>query len=310
MDKSSAHLIVPNFSETNKRQRFTAGTIVNLSRVTYLAATASMLLGGCGTYVPPMQEFWEGTKPGAVVTAGGALEYKIKQKVYCSIIEAANEARAENLLPSHWSVQTTLDLQVDETGALNPSVTFVNPMPASQAFSLGAGGSLSSQATHEDKFGSYWNLDNLTGTTGNACDLVNSNDHGSSFLLESDLKINEWLLDALANENALPSSTLKKGESYFKQDFLSYHVRFLVTSSGGVTPTWKLTRITSGTGSLPLVTANRIRTHDLLITFGPTFSKNGLNLAVNSHQAQEFGIAVSNGTRQPLIPAAPFFSPF
>jgi hypothetical protein len=275
-----------------------------------LAVTFPILVSGCGTYVPPMQEFWEGTQPSAVVTAGGALEYKIKQKVYCSIVDAANAARAADLLPTHWSAQITLDLQVDETGALNPSVAYLNPMSAMQSFSLGAGANLSSQATHEDKFGSYWNLDKLNGIVGNACDLANYNDHGSSLLLASDLKIKEWLLDALANENALPSSNLTKGESYFKQDFLSYHLRFLVTSGGGLTPTWKLTRVTSGTGSLPLVSGNRARTHDLLITFGPTFSKNGLNLAISSHQAQEFGIAVSNGTRQPLIPNATIFSPF
>lgn len=203
--------------------------------------------------------------------AGGALEYKIKQKVYCGIVDAVIASREEDLLPAHWSVQLTLDLQVDETGALNPSVTFINPMSASQSFGLGLGGVLSSQGTHEDKFGTYWNLDKLTGKVGNGCDPATLNEHGSSLLLESDLRIKEWLLDALANENALPSSQMTKGESYFKQDYLSYHVRFIVISSGGVSPTWKLTRIASGTGPLPLVSASRTRTHDLLITFGPTF---------------------------------------
>ena len=95
----------------------------------WLAFSFQALLTGCGTYVPHMEEFWEGTKPEAVVSAGGALEYKIKQKVYCGIVDAVIASREQDLLPDHWSVQLTLDLQVDETGALSPSVTFINPMP-------------------------------------------------------------------------------------------------------------------------------------------------------------------------------------
>jgi hypothetical protein len=191
---------------------------------------------------------------------------------------------------------------VDETGAINPGASFINPLPNSQSFTLGAGGTISSQATREDKFGSCWKLSKLTGgLEGNPCDDPLA--QGSSLLIEAGLGIVEWLTDALKSENYLPSSALTgKADAAFKQDYLSYHIKFIVISSGNVTPTWKLVRLSSGNGSLPLGSASRTRTHDLLITFGPAFKANGANIAFTSHAAQEFGIAVSNGNRAVLGP--------
>jgi hypothetical protein len=253
---------------------------------------------GCGTYVPPMQEFWEGNNSSSF-SAGGLLEYRIKKKVYCAIVDAVARQPA---LPKDWAVQVTLDLQVDEAGAINPGASFINPLPNSQSFTLGAGGTISSQATREDKFGSYWKLSKLTGgLEGNPCDDPPA--QGSSLLIEADLGIAEWLTDALKSENYLPSSALTgKADAAFKQDYLSHHIKFIVISSGNVTPTWKLVRLSTGNGSSPLGSASRTRTHDLLITFGPAFKANGANIAFTSHAAQEFGIAVSNGNRAVLAP--------
>ena len=116
--------------------------------------------------------------------------------------------------------------------------------------------------------------------------------------MESDLKIKEWLFDALYVDYFTPSSQLTKdADGAFKQEYLSYHMKFVVISSGTATPTWKLARFTSGNGNLPLLGANRTRTHDLLMTFGPAFKPGSPNFAVNSHMVQEFGIATSNGNR-------------
>jgi hypothetical protein len=272
-----------------------------MSRSAYASAGAlafALLAAGCGTYVPPMQEAWDGSN-GSAFSAGGLLEYKIKKRVYCAIVDAVAQQRQ---LPKDWAVQVTLDLQVDESGTVNPGASFINPLPNSQSFTLGAGGTLSSQATREDKFGSYWKLSKLGGgLPGNPCDDPAA--RGSSLLIEADLGIAEWLTDTLKAENYLPSSALtNKADPTFKQDYLSYHVKFIVISSGNVTPTWKLVRLSTGNGSLPLGSASRTRTHDLLVTFGPAFKANGANLAMTSHAAQEFGIAVSNGNRGVLGP--------
>jgi hypothetical protein len=259
-----------------------------------------LCLSGCGTYVPHMQEAWEGVSPDRpLLSAGGDLEYKIKEKVYCDIVEAARNNAT--LLPNKWGVQTTLDLQVDETGALNPGASFIKPIDSAQSFTFGLGGTLSSQGTREDKFESYWDLDKLKKFNGGTCPKTPRD--GASLLLVSQLGISEWLNDHLIAEKLLPSSSLSaSSDPSFKQDVLSYHVKFVVISSGSVTPTWKLVRVTTGNGSLPLASANRTRTHDLLITFGPAFKPGAANIALSSHAAQEIGIAVSNGNRASQSP--------
>ncbi|MDF0522486.1 hypothetical protein P0R31_35185 [Bradyrhizobium yuanmingense] len=263
-----------------------------------------LLVGGCGTYVPAMQEL--GENPGAYseFSPSGDLEFKIRAKVYCDIVDAVIAARGEGVLPTGWAVQVTLDLQVDETGSLNPGVTFIDPLAGSQSFSIGVGGVLSSTATREDKYGSYWDLDRLQSRTGNPCRSKGEQVAGSSLLL-SELGVTEWLIDSLKGRDFLPSSAGMKGDPFFKQDFLSYHIKFVVVSSGGITPTWKLVRLSTGNGGLPLVGAGRTRSHDLLLTFGPTFKAGAPNLAISSHAAQDFGIAVSNSVRNGARTFAP-----
>jgi hypothetical protein len=291
----------------------TEGGMMFKKYTSVFSAALVLSLGGCGTYVPQIQEVWEGVSPDApLLSAGGDLEYKIKEKIYCGIFEAARQNAT--LLPDDWAVQVTLDLQVDETSALNPGVALNRVLPNAittfgksqvttpQSFNLGLGGTLSSQGTREDKFGNYWNLDKLKNYKGGTT-CPETPKHGASLLLESELGISEWLHDHLIAERLLPSSELStKSDPTFKQDILSYHVKFIVISSGSVTPTWKLVRLTTGNGNLPLASINRTRTHDLLITFGPAFKPGAPNIALNSHAAQEIGIEVSNGNRSVLQP--------
>lgn len=262
---------------------------------------SAMVLTGCGTYVPQIQELWD-TEQSADLNAGGVLEYKIKQQVYCGIVDAVISSRRAGLLPSGWAVQVTLDLQVDEAGSVNPGATFVgNP-----TFSFGVGGTLSSQGTREDKFGTYWYLDKLTSFKGTPCK-EGASEKGSSLLLYADLGIAEWLKNSLTIDYYTPASEVpKETDAAFKQEYLSYHVKFVVISSGNVNPVWKLARVTTGNGNLPLAGAGRTRTHDLLITFGPAYKAGTPNLPIASHAAQEFGISTSNGNRT-LV--APFVGP-
>lgn len=262
-----------------------------------LALVANVALAGCGTYVPQMQEAWERSRT-PVLTAGGDLEFKIREKIYCEIVKAVHNN--DHLLPPRWGVQSTVNLQVEETGSLNPGVSFFEPLTDGQSRSIGVGGSLSSQATREDKFSNFWNLDKLRRFDGGTCNDKVIDRHGSSLLLESDLGISTWLTDRLQTERALPSSQMPKDSGdLFKQDVMSYHVKFVVVSSGNVNPVWKLVRFSAGEGS-SLLTANRTRSHDLLLTFGPAFKPSEANVAFRSHQAQEIGIAVSNGNRSLL----------
>ena len=86
------------------------------------AIAASGMISGCGTVVPRLAEVWEGTNEYTDLSPSGLLEYNVKQKIYCGIVDAVLGGRQAGLLPTGWAVQTTLSLQVDETGALNPGV--------------------------------------------------------------------------------------------------------------------------------------------------------------------------------------------
>jgi hypothetical protein len=57
-------------------------------------------------------------------------------------------------------------------------------------------------------------------------------------------------------------------------------------------------RYTTNNGSLPLFATGRTRTHDLLITIGP--SKDAKT--ANSHLAAQIGQALTGLTRTPLSP--------
>jgi hypothetical protein len=225
----------------------------NESSCSYKVSTLFILgsASGCGTYVPHIEEVWDSKSPTAItVTAGGELEYKIKNKVYCELKKALQAVskggefytpimvRGETipLLPENWGAQVSLDLQVDETGALNPGATFITPMHAGitnfvgeqlvsstsplatvsypfvstpQMYTLGIGGTLSSQATREDKFGSYWDVDKLKRpVTNDECKSKPTQEPGSSLILESDLGIKKWLADALVAEQFIASTPL------------------------------------------------------------------------------------------------------
>jgi hypothetical protein len=103
------------------------------------------------------------------------------------------------MLPDNWGAQVTLQLQVDESSALNPGVAFNTPMHSAithfvgegvggstsvmqgrafpflstpQSYSLGLGGALSSAATRIDKFNAFWSVPTLVQpkVKGGLCD--------------------------------------------------------------------------------------------------------------------------------------------
>jgi hypothetical protein len=76
-------------------------------------------------------------------------------------------------------------------------------------------------------------------------------------------------------------------------DTISLELKFIIVSSGNATPSWKLVRVTSNTGA-PLFNVGRTRTHDLIITIGPS----NLNTS-NAHLASQIGAAVRGSNPGP-----------
>jgi hypothetical protein len=307
-----------------------------------------LLLAHCGLSNPQIAEIWDADYPGdpnsnpptPPVSATAQIEFEIKKQVYCELKEAVYAAshypitesdtlsgkktiKYSSLIPPGWSAQIALSLQVDESTALNPGVTFnqvlqnattvfgvQNVITTPQSFSLGLGGTVSSTATRIDKFNPEYSVEFLAKTPVTSdyiCDRTKpENDpfrhihwnpaSSSPFLIESDLGIKTWLLGAMFVNAIIPSDKPAKGGgssgSAPKTDSVSYEIKFVIVSNGNITPTWKLVRFSANTGSLPLLAAGRTRTHDLIITLGVASQQTN-----NAHLASQIGSAVASANR-------------
>jgi len=133
---------------------------------------------------------------------------------------------------------------------------------------------------------------------GQICDASGADPSGS-LLIRNDLKIGELLdarlLPAVAGNASTPDNR--------DENVLSHQITFEVVSSGGITPTWQLTRATiNGAGTL--LSSNRDRTHDLVITFGPLDKPRGgkslIAIAEQSHFTSQLTSGFRTGVRSVL----------
>jgi hypothetical protein len=231
------------------------------------------LLSGCGTYVPALQE--NGLDEGG----GKELEAAIVQSVHCELrnaVAAIFISDATQPLPNvdgvpqrqrtepvadflqGWAVQMALTLTIDEKTTLNPNI-FASFLPG--LFTLGATGTATTHATRVDKLNYYYSIQDLLkhGKCSKAY-IEKIPAKGGSLLMRSDLKTREWLESQVINEFASEFVPTKNG--------FQHQVTFVLDTSFGVTPGAKFPTITlMPTGSL--FTAERMRTHDLTLTFGP-----------------------------------------
>jgi hypothetical protein len=283
-----------------------------------LGAVVVLSLTACGLSVPDIKEVWDADRPANPATgeprisATAQIEFEIKKRVYCDLrdaVQAVNSIEVstgsndkpgpaqKSIIPPKWGAQVSLSLTVDESSALAPGLTFDELI--SSSFSLGLGGTLSSTATRIDKFNPSWSIAYLMrpDTPYSVCrpgnDLFEKlrwkPASSSPFILESDLGIKEWLQGAMFTDVLLHSVGSSGGEA--KPDTVSYEIKFVIVSSGSVTPTWKLVKFSANTAG-DFFTVGRTRTHDLIITIGPNDAT-----TLDSHLASQIGNAVSNSNR-------------
>ena len=282
-------------------------------------------IGGCGTFIPYMSEITDA--PEGLLEAGGALEKNIKLQVYCELKAAVLAVTTPDnpyymaifrkgfywpALPDDWGVEFTLTLQVEESSSVNPSVIWAASPPT---FAVGASATASSTATRIDKFTSFYLVKDLRIDLGKTdrCfydqktyERRDFRAPGSSLLIRSDLRIQDWLYGALHVEGTYKS---EQDDPSKKGDIYSYDVKFAVVTSGAANPAWKLVRVSTNQGGPSLLQANRSRTHGLIMTFGPTEKPKGGGMrtlttaASNSHLASEIGAAVANNLRTFVAPS-------
>jgi hypothetical protein len=229
-----------------------------------------VVLGGCGLRVPEIQEVGDRVE-------GQRFVQEILTNIKCELRGALNDVRAaypQGSFLDGFGIQTTLTLTLDEKGSLAPGVSW---MPNS-VFTLGAGVNLSSDAQRTETIDAYYLVSDLEYAR---C----SERPDGPFLLQSDLKLSEWLFDALSAE-LTNTIDFKAAVAAFKDKVIQHEVKFIIDSGATATPSWTLTLVKvnqSGT----FLSLDRTRTHDLLITFGPAVpgvvaerAKNGRAVAV------------------------------
>ena len=300
------------------------------------AAAAIFTSGGCGIGVPQISEAWDQAYPGDSTTkpptppisANAQIEFEIKKRIFCDLRKAVRASlkynndiekngriiKSERIIPLSWGAQIALSLEVEEHSNLSPGIVLINPLPNSQARSIGLGGELSSTATRTDKINAYYSIGYLAQpiSEDSVC-RKEENDpfvgagfpnyaRSSPFIIESDLGLTEWLVGSMWASNNLPSvetpgkasSDLQNGEAK-RPDTISIDIKFEIVTNGNLTPTWKLVRATANTSG-SFFDTGRKRTHELIITIGPR------NQATDySHLALQIGQAVnSRANRFPL----------
>ena len=223
-------------------------------------------LGGCGTYVPEFQEF------PADKVAGQQLVQSIVYNITCEVQDAIyriynnpDHPRKHTFLDT-WGINIALSLQVEEKTSASPTVNWLPPSPATAIFNLSAGGTLSADATRQDKLNSYYTVQQIR--VLGPCDPATR--PGGLLLLQSDLGLEEWLRSNLtAADTGKILYALDYSDGPSKTNVLSHEIKFDITNSGNITPGWKLTRV-SINPSGNFLSATRDRTNDLTITLGPT----------------------------------------
>jgi hypothetical protein len=269
----------------------------------------TFMIAGCGTFVPEIQEF-----PGSSVD-GQLLVHAIVNSIHCEIRNAVtyvidqdkkvaqlNHGIRSAAWLEKWGAQVGLTLTVEEKTSVNPTSVLTPVGPLTTIFTLGNGINLSTDATRTDKINYYYTVKELYAER--SCpDDANANAPPGSLLIQSDLKLREWLLSQVL-EVGTGEVTLPTGpNSILKQNVLSHEVKFEVISSGNVTPAWKLITVNVNQNGT-FFTTSRDRTHDLLITLGPVdpSTRQLTGAAAASYLASQIGLAVSNNLRNPVLP--------
>jgi hypothetical protein len=161
-----------------------------------------------------------------------------------------------------WGVQSTLTFTIDENGAIAPGVLWTPPSPASAVFSLSAGVSFSSDATRVNTINAYYLVSDLQKAR-----CPESLRPTGPYLLQSDLKLSEWLFSAVS-ASVTNTVNFKTTSLAVKENVLQHEVKFQVDTTGSANPSWVLSRATVNPSG-NLFSIGRKRTHDLLITFAP-----------------------------------------
>lgn len=240
--------------------------------VVVLLAGMLPILGGCGLFVPKPHEFYEAKSDdtGFVNVILNNVKCELRNAVV-NIMAAphATDNRRLAWIP-RWGAASALQFTVNETGAVNPGALFTPPPP----FSLGIELTSSTSATRIENVAWTYSFQDLLdeyrklAATGKAPSTASCVNEGG-ILIQSDLEIGRFL-KKYADISTTPGN-LMPVDKYVPFDTVTYTVTFVVTYSAGISPVWKLQRVTVPSGKL--LDASRSKTSNLIVTFSRVASR-------------------------------------
>lgn len=162
-------------------------------------------------------------------------------------------------------------------------------------FSLAAGFDVSSQVTRTDTLNFYYNVADIY--KGPAClnPTVIMQPTGS-LLVNNNLKFREFLVEQSFNVGTVEITSIQKNG-------LTHDVKFEVISSVDATPSWK-TKCWSINPTGTLLTANRDRTHEISVTFGPSDPSQKMLVGATASQvaASQLATAINSRINSAIVP--------
>jgi hypothetical protein len=257
-------------------------------RVLYPLITSTVIVSGCGTYVPSKElmhpdsrisnpsstEFGQSDEGRAEADLVGNIRCEIENGIYLASEVIHDGKHYVPYLGASWGTQITLKLTWDETSGLAPGLSFIRPMSNMHSTSIGVGGSVTAHATRvETVTFLFANSDLLRSANAyrdnpanKAKALPDCSVRETGTMIHSDLKIADFIVDKATLASTGITSTDDPSEPPFST--FQEELTFVGSYSGNLTPTWKLTRFTSNTTG-NLLSGSRTTTGDVLITLGP-----------------------------------------
>jgi hypothetical protein len=239
----------------------------------------ALMFGGCGTFVPNLQEFSGNDADLALLVEA------IVQSIHCDIRNAIykiDEGDRRNggkhvAYLDKWAAQVSLTLQVEEKTALSPTALWTPNGALSSIFSIGGSATASADATRIDKVNYFYTVKAIR-DAGYCPGVSTEAPAPGSLLIQNDLKLAEWIFSHVVlvgtqevkppEKPTPPPKPDPSGKPNTAPNALSHQVTFEIITTGTVTPAWKLIKASVNQTGTPF-SATRDRKHDLLITLGP-----------------------------------------
>jgi len=247
---------------------------MSVNRIVVACALVTAL-NGCGLFTPEKGLLSNDDVDPPNASPQGMFEQNVVAHIRCEIRNGV--AKALQLPNVKWLASdeaiVTLKLTVEDQSGLTPSASFISTFgkAAAEMFTFGIAGNGSAHATRIETIQfNYSNAELLSEARKDIrAGLLSCQGYQNGVMIDSNLKIGQFIYDKAIVAGAAGEAT-SKGVTTAPFSQLQFDLTFTASFSGSVSPTWKFTRTTVGSGTL--FSATRTDTDEVIITLGPPTS--------------------------------------